>query len=162
MPAARGRMLPVVFAALAGVSGAVAAEWDYIASGSGRYAGRSTGVLDAEGTSALVFMCNMSAPGAINIELAVPGPATAIAQPLPVTIEVGEDRYEIDAISAGEGDVEVAMTWGRHAAVMAAARRVYETTETVRAVMGDAQYAFSGAGGSQNFAQMLEACGGGR
>lgn len=162
MPAAR-TLRPLVFtlAALAATSHASAAEWDYIVSGSGHYRGHSTGVLNANGTSALVFLCSMSAPGAINFELAVPKPAATTAQPVTVLVEVADDRFEIEAARAGEGEVEVAMTWGRHSAVIAAARRIYGSTEPIRATLDGNQYEFSGPGNSANFAAMLDACGGG-
>jgi hypothetical protein len=157
-----GGALVVLLASAAGVPHATATEWDYIASGSGRYAGHSTGVLDANGTAVLVFMCSMSAPGAINFEIAVPRPAKAIAQPVTVLVEVGDDRFEIDAARGGEGNVDLAATWGRHSAVIAAARRVFGSTEIIHATLDGDRYEFEGPGESANFAAMLEACGGGR
>lgn len=140
-----------------------AAAWDYIVSGSGRYTGHSTGVLDAAGTSSLVFMCSMSARGAINVEIAITKPASPSGKDVTVVVEVGSDRFEIEAVSAGEGNTEVAMTWGGgQPAVNAAARRVYGSDSPVFVTLGSERYEFAGAAMAENFATMLDACGGGR
>jgi len=163
MPAANPlqRVMTMVMALALLTQSAVA--WDYIVSGSGRYTGHSTGVLDAAGTSSLVFMCSMSARGAINVEVGITKPASPSGKDVTLFVEVGSDRFEIEAVSAGEGNTEVAMTWGGgQTAVSAAARRVYGSDSPVFVTLGADRYEFAGAAMAENFARMLDACGGGR
>lgn len=134
--------------------------WDYLTNGSDSiYAGHSTGQIDTTGTAALVFSCTKSAKGAVMFILETQLPTFAQDTDLIVDVFVGESHFPVEARTADAGGSQMAMTWGRHAAVNDAVRAIYETDETVTVDLGEVTYAFAGAARSPDFLKMLEACG---
>ncbi|UJW86089.1 hypothetical protein [Devosia sp. SL43] len=117
-------------------------------------------MLDDTGTAVIVFNCNLANRGSITFEIATGTLAFADQVNAEVPVDVDDTRYEIVAMMLDSDGKQMAMTWGSQSAVNDAANAIFESAGPVTVALGEHVYNFVGADRSENFARMLDTCGG--
>lgn len=119
-----------------------------------------TAAEDLSGVTTLAFYCRQSAPGAIQVQVAIG--ETGPDRPVPVELgfEVaGRSFGPIPAVAESADGMLAVTTRTDSTAVAAAARAIYAEGSMVVLTYYESSWRFNGAHRSDDFGAMLDACG---
>lgn len=89
-------------------------------------------------------------------------PTRADGDEIVIPITVDGEAFSIGATMVDAGGVQMAMTFGAQPEVSRLARSIQHSAGQVPMIFGPDRLEFAGNGGGEDFAKMLDACGGGR
>jgi hypothetical protein len=136
--------------------------WDYFVKGTGIYAGHQTGQANAAGDAAIGFAYAKSAPGRIMFEVYINRPTRADGEEIVIPVTVDGEEFSVGATMVDAGGMQMALTFSTRPEVSRLARRIQHSAGQVLVTFGPDILEFAGNDGGEDFAKMLDACGGGR